>query len=209
MKEPIVLLPKIICGGHRVVFPIKTVIEREEKPERPEDSDEEDHIDGQAEDDQPVFTHECTIFVFSVAVPRSLDGPISELTVLHEFDFAVACISEHMLSRGLIIGFAEVTIGQGCVVIWPQYQPCSGKFATVTGTMGAWSPEADMVVTWTVPAEVLPEESAGGSCFLFTVDELDLMESGHRPNAKPVLHEPTPHPEGSTASTSGKIDASS
>lgn len=175
LKDPIVMLPKIISKGHRVVFPIKTEIEKMQKPEKTEESDEEDPVEDCSPDDQLDFTHECTIFVFSTMVPTSNESLLSELSIFLEFDFAVACVNEHMSTRGLIVGFAEVSIGSGCVGIWPQYQSCPGDFATVTGTMGKWSPNADMVVTWTVPAEVLPEESTGGSCFLFSVHSLKLV----------------------------------
>jgi len=61
----------------------------------------------------------------------------------------------------------------GVCYLWPSFKENSASCKELPkGTLGSWSSNSDLVVTWTVPDGPKPEENDGSSAFLWNVNEL-------------------------------------
>lgn len=99
-------------------------------------------------------------------------------------DFTLTCVCLSPKGHSLLAGFMDLELTEGRVVVWPDYYTGGHLTVTLQGTIGAWSPRMDMAVTWTVPADILPEKGDGGVCFLWEVK--DVREKAVDNHSRPL-----------------------
>eukprot|EP00210_Caulerpa_lentillifera_P009518 g9077.t1 len=102
-----------------------------------------------------------------------LKSQIIRLSVSVEADIVLTRMELSPDKRGLIVGFFNTRVENGFCILWPDIEKYSKFYRKLNkGTMGSWSSNGDLVVTWTVPEEPRPEANDGGCAFIWNVQQL-------------------------------------
>lgn len=128
---------------------------------------------------------ECHFYVLDIEGANTSQSAVHHCSIPVSDKFTLTSMRLSPQGKSLLAGFMDLELTEGQVIVWPDYHQGGQLSVMLQGTIGAWSPKMDMVVTWTVPADILPEKGDGGVCFLWEFE--DLKRNAADNSRKPLI----------------------